>query len=81
MVGLRGKLICQTCIQTDGDVFHEIFGAKPHNVHTMTPKHIQGCDLHEGEFGKVGAIVNWKYTLGKLKFIHNSLNTYSLCTI
>ncbi|KAK1380790.1 hypothetical protein POM88_027534 [Heracleum sosnowskyi] len=27
----------------------------------MTPENIQGCDLHEGEFGKVGSVVIWKY--------------------
>ena len=69
-MGLTGKLICQTCIKTDGDVFHELFGAKPHHVHTMAPKHIQGCDLHEGEYGNVGSIVIWRYTLGKPKKLH-----------
>ncbi|WOG95600.1 hypothetical protein DCAR_0414925 [Daucus carota subsp. sativus] len=45
-MGLIGKLICQTSIN------------KPHR---MAPD-IQGCDLHEGEFGKVGSIIIWKYT-------------------
>ena len=67
-MGLIGKLICQTCIKTDGDVFHEIVSAKPHHMHTMTPQNIQACDLHEGEFGKAGSVVIWKYTVGKLEF-------------
>lgn len=62
-MGLIGKLICQTNIKTDGDVFHEIFGKRPHHVQTMTPENIQGCDLYEGEFGKVGSIVIWKYSI------------------
>ncbi|XP_017220979.1 kirola-like [Daucus carota subsp. sativus] len=66
-MGLIGKLICQTSIKSDGDVFHEIFGSKPHHVHTMASD-IQGCDLHEGEFGKVGSVITWKYTIdGKAK--------------
>ncbi|KAK1380581.1 MLP-like protein 34-like [Heracleum sosnowskyi] len=60
-MGLMGKLICQTSIKTDGDVFHDIFRTRPHHLHTMTPENIQGCDLHEGEFGKVGSVVIWKY--------------------
>ncbi|KAK1380584.1 MLP-like protein 34-like [Heracleum sosnowskyi] len=62
-MGLIGKLICQTSIKTDGDVFHEIFGTRPHHLHTMTPENIHGCDLHEGEFGKVGSFIIWKYSM------------------
>lgn len=65
-MGLLGKLICQTSIKSDGDVFHELFSSKPHHIHTMASD-IQGCDLHEGEFGKVGSIIVWKFTVGKRK--------------
>lgn len=42
-------------IQTDGDMFHEIYSTGPHHVHIMTPENIKGCDMREGEFGKVGS--------------------------
>ncbi|KAK1380587.1 Kirola [Heracleum sosnowskyi] len=58
-MGLTGKLLCQTSIKS-GDVFYEIFSTRPHHLHTMTPE-IKGCDLHEGEFGKVGSLLIWKY--------------------
>ncbi|MGF2470424.1 hypothetical protein ACQUWT_25675 [Ralstonia pseudosolanacearum] len=29
---------------------------------TMSPDIVQGCDLHEGEFGHVGSIICWTYT-------------------
>nr|ACH72969.1 major latex-like protein [Panax ginseng]4REH_A Chain A, Major latex-like protein [Panax ginseng]4REI_A Chain A, Major latex-like protein [Panax ginseng]4REJ_A Chain A, Major latex-like protein [Panax ginseng] len=62
-MGLTGKLICQTGIKSDGDVFHELFGTRPHHVPNITPANIQGCDLHEGEFGKVGSVVIWNYSI------------------
>ena len=60
-MGLTGKLICQIGIKSDGDVFHELFSTRPHHVSNITPANVQGCDLHEGEFGKVGSVVIWNY--------------------
>ncbi|KAK1380793.1 Kirola like [Heracleum sosnowskyi] len=62
-MGLIGKLICQTSIKTDGDVFHEICSSRLHHVHTMSPENIHSCDLHEGEFGKVGSIFYLNYNI------------------
>ncbi|CAA0831230.1 MLP-like protein 28 [Striga hermonthica] len=28
----------------------------------MSPAHIQNCDLHEGDWGKVGSVIFWNYT-------------------
>ena len=56
-MGLTGKLICQTGIKSDGDVFHELFSSRPHHVENITP-----ANLHEGEFG-VGSVVIWNYSI------------------
>ncbi|KAK6134203.1 hypothetical protein DH2020_032059 [Rehmannia glutinosa] len=61
-MGLKGKLISAMDIKSDGDVFHELFREKPHHVSGMSPDHVQNCDLHEGEWGKVGSIICWNYT-------------------
>ncbi|KAK6157591.1 hypothetical protein DH2020_011839 [Rehmannia glutinosa] len=61
-MGLKGKLISQIDIKSDGDVFHEIFREKPHHVAGISPDHVQNCDLHDGEWGKVGSIICWDYT-------------------
>ncbi|KAK6157592.1 hypothetical protein DH2020_011840 [Rehmannia glutinosa] len=61
-MGLKGKLISAMDIKSDGDVFHEIFRDKPHHVSGMSPDHVQNCDLHDGEWGKVGSIICWNYT-------------------
>ncbi|KAE8690873.1 putative Major latex protein [Hibiscus syriacus] len=34
---------------------------RPHHVHHTSFDKVQGCDLHEGEFGKPGVIICWKY--------------------
>ncbi|CAK9152124.1 unnamed protein product [Ilex paraguariensis] len=56
-----GKLVSETEIKSDGDVFHEIFRYRPHHVFNMSPI-VQGCDLIEGEFGTVGSVIRWRYT-------------------
>ncbi|KAK4479147.1 hypothetical protein RD792_014658 [Penstemon davidsonii] len=61
-MGLTGKLVAAIEFRAGGDVFHELFTHKPHHVSTTTPEKIQSCDLHEGEFGKVGSVLFWRYT-------------------
>ncbi|XP_052205589.1 kirola-like [Diospyros lotus] len=56
------KLVHQVPIKSDGDVFHEIFKERPHHISNMSPAHIQGCALHEGDWGKVGSVTFWSYT-------------------
>ncbi|KAK8529194.1 hypothetical protein V6N13_102126 [Hibiscus sabdariffa] len=36
---------------------------KPHHLNRTCDDKIQGCDLHEGEWGEVGTIINWSYVL------------------
>lgn len=64
-MGLTGKLFAQVEIKSDGDLFHHLFRHKPHHLSKISPKHVQSCDLHEGEFGKVGSVIFWKYVHGK----------------
>ncbi|XP_073154251.1 kirola-like [Henckelia pumila] len=61
-MGLIGKLIAETEFKAGGDVFHDLFKQKPQHISTASPDKVQGCDLHEGEFGKVGSIICWRYT-------------------
>ncbi|XP_074262933.1 MLP-like protein 43 [Silene latifolia] len=62
-MGVTGKLEVEVDIKASGDVFHELLGKRPHHVSNMVPDHIHGCDLHEGEFGELGSILKWDYTL------------------
>uniref|UniRef100_A0A5B6Z9M4 Bet v I/Major latex protein domain-containing protein n=1 Tax=Davidia involucrata TaxID=16924 RepID=A0A5B6Z9M4_DAVIN len=61
-MGLTGKIVSQTEIKSDGDVFHEIFRSRPHHISDMSPDNIQGVDLHEGDWGTVGSVICWNYT-------------------
>ncbi|XP_059649548.1 kirola-like [Cornus florida] len=58
---LSGKLVSQTEIKSGGDVFHDLFKTKPHHISNITPGLIQGCDLHEGDWGTVGSVISWNY--------------------
>ncbi|CAI9096012.1 OLC1v1032072C1 [Oldenlandia corymbosa var. corymbosa] len=56
------KMVSSIEIKSDGDVFHEIFRDRPHHISNMSPTYIQGVDLHDGDWGKVGSIIFWNYT-------------------
>ena len=60
-MSLMGKVEGETEIKASAKDFHEIFSCKPHHVSGHSPDNIQGCDLHEGEWGKPGSIVYWNY--------------------
>ncbi|GAB4828755.1 hypothetical protein Ancab_040611 [Ancistrocladus abbreviatus] len=60
---LKGKLIAEFELRSSGDLFHEMFSSKPHHVKHISPHHIQGCDLHEGQFGTQGSVISWNYAI------------------
>ncbi|AAD55504.1 Unknown protein [Arabidopsis thaliana] len=70
---LVGKLETEVEIKASAKKFHHMFTERPHHVSKATPDKIHGCELHEGDWGKVGSIVIWKYvhdgklTVGKNK--------------
>ncbi|KAE8667197.1 hypothetical protein F3Y22_tig00112429pilonHSYRG00007 [Hibiscus syriacus] len=67
---LSGKL--EFDVETDAtpEQFHHIWAHRPHHVHHTNSEKVQSCDLHEGEFGKPGAKIFWKYALdGKPKTV------------
>ncbi|KZV31390.1 MLP-like protein 34-like [Dorcoceras hygrometricum] len=61
-MGQRGKLTAEIEYRSGGDVFHELFRFKPHQISSISPDKVQGCDLHEGEWGTAGSKIFWKYT-------------------
>ncbi|AEE35121.1 MLP-like protein 28 [Arabidopsis thaliana] len=64
---LVGKLETDVEIKASAEKFHHMFAGKPHHVSKASPGNIQGCDLHEGDWGQVGSIVFWNYVHGKGK--------------
>ncbi|VVA94863.1 unnamed protein product [Arabis nemorensis] len=62
---LVGKLETEVEIKASAEKFHHMIAGRPHHVSKATPGKIQGCELHEGDWGKVGSIVIWNYVHGK----------------
>ena len=71
-MSLTGKMVRQVAVKSNGDVFHEIFRHRPHHISNMSPGNIQGCDLHEGNWGTVGSVICWNYTHGT-KFLRSNI--------
>ncbi|KAL5763251.1 hypothetical protein ACOSP7_019515 [Xanthoceras sorbifolium] len=60
-MSLIGQLETDVEIKAPADKFHDVFSCRPHHISNVTPEKIQGVDLHEGEWGKVGTIICWNY--------------------
>ncbi|KAL4324665.1 hypothetical protein GQ457_11G006350 [Hibiscus cannabinus] len=60
---LVSKLEVNVEIKASPDRFHDMITNKPDHVHRASYDKVQGCDLHQGEWGKVGSIIIWDYVL------------------
>ncbi|OMO99731.1 hypothetical protein COLO4_13128 [Corchorus olitorius] len=49
-------------IKASAQQFHDMFWTRPHHVSNACDDKIHGCELLEGDWGNVGAIVLWHYT-------------------
>ncbi|KAF2594787.1 hypothetical protein F2Q70_00045227 [Brassica cretica] len=67
---LLGKLEAYVEIKASAEQFHNMFTARPHHVSKASPGYIQGCELHEGDWGKPGSIIFWNYFHGKLTLLY-----------
>ncbi|TQD90093.1 hypothetical protein C1H46_024331 [Malus baccata] len=63
-----GKLEADVEIKASAAKFHEMFTHKPHHISNASNRNIQGCDLHEGDWGTVGSVVYWNYFHGHEKW-------------
>ncbi|KAL5553457.1 hypothetical protein UlMin_040858 [Ulmus minor] len=61
MSSLFAKLEKDVEIKAPADKFHHMFRNIPHHISNAAGERIQGCDLHEGDFGTVGSVVIWNY--------------------
>ncbi|GAB4828761.1 hypothetical protein Ancab_040616 [Ancistrocladus abbreviatus] len=60
---LKGKLIAEFELRSSGDLFHEMLSSSKHQLKDVIPQHIQGYEVHEGQFGTPGSVIFWNYTL------------------
>ncbi|XP_068333063.1 MLP-like protein 31 [Pyrus communis] len=56
-----GKVEADVEIKASAAKFHEMFTHKPHHISNVSNSNIQGCDLHEGDWGTIGSVVYWNY--------------------
>ncbi|KAL0003971.1 hypothetical protein SO802_011532 [Lithocarpus litseifolius] len=67
-MSLFGKVEADVEIKAPAEKFHEIISCRPHHISNVSPGKIQGCALHEGEWGNEGSVINWDYVQdGKAK--------------
>ncbi|WJZ80512.1 hypothetical protein VitviT2T_000426 [Vitis vinifera] len=66
-MGLVGKLEAEILILAPADKFHEVWGGRPHHMSSVSPGKVQKVDLHEGDWGNVGSVIEWSYVIGKLQ--------------
>ncbi|XP_022956032.1 MLP-like protein 43 [Cucurbita moschata] len=62
-MALYGKLETNVKIKASAQKFHEILHQRPHHISNICSDKIQGVELHEGEWGKAGTILDWRYVL------------------
>ncbi|XP_022155190.1 MLP-like protein 43 [Momordica charantia] len=60
-MSLKGKLEADVEISASASKFHEMFHKKPHHISNASVDKIQDCQLHDGDWGKVGSIICWNY--------------------
>ncbi|CAN0920963.1 MLP-like protein 31 [Linum grandiflorum] len=58
---VKGKLEAQFGIRLAAKEFHDIFSGRPHHVSNMAPTKIKNCAMHQGDWGKKGAVIVWDY--------------------
>ncbi|KAL8489778.1 hypothetical protein ACS0TY_025600 [Phlomoides rotata] len=63
MASLPNKLIAQVAFKAGGDIFHDIVANGPQQLTEATPTTVQGCLLHQGNFGTNGSVIQWNYSV------------------
>uniref|UniRef100_A0A7N0UFA9 Bet v I/Major latex protein domain-containing protein n=1 Tax=Kalanchoe fedtschenkoi TaxID=63787 RepID=A0A7N0UFA9_KALFE len=48
---LVGKLEDSVEIKSNAGDFHDVFSCRPHHISNVSPDNIQGCGMHEGDWG------------------------------
>ena len=77
-MSLVGKVEADVEIKAAPEKFHELFSSRPHHISNVSPGKIQGCALHEGDWGKEGTVVFWDYVHGDRKSTRLNSSHYGL---
>ncbi|KFK44400.1 hypothetical protein AALP_AA1G252500 [Arabis alpina] len=58
---LFGEFELEFEIKAPAAKFYDMYAGRPHHVAKATPRNVQACELHDGEWGTVGSIIFWNY--------------------
>ncbi|KVI05459.1 Bet v I domain-containing protein [Cynara cardunculus var. scolymus] len=61
-MALTGKLIAHVEMNSGGRVLHDLLRHNPHDIASICPHKVHGCDLVSGQRGAVGSTILWHYT-------------------
>ncbi|KAG6599890.1 MLP-like protein 31, partial [Cucurbita argyrosperma subsp. sororia] len=60
-MSLLGKVEADIEMKAPASKLFEIIHKNPHHLSNVSGDKVEGVKLHEGEWGKVGSIINWNY--------------------
>ncbi|XP_038892969.1 MLP-like protein 31 [Benincasa hispida] len=60
-MSLAGKVEAHVEMKAPASKLHEIITKRPHHISNVSGDKIQGCRLHQGDWGQVGSIIYWNY--------------------
>lgn len=60
-----GKLETIVEVKAPAAKIHEVFSCRPHIVTIRSPESVESCELLEGERGKPGRVICWRFCRGK----------------
>lgn len=63
-MGLKGKLIASKEVKCGENLIHDLFLTNSHHLPYISPSKISHMEIHEGEIGKVGTVMNCKHNEG-----------------
>ena len=64
-MALHGKIETTLELKSSAEKFYKVWRSQSFHVPKHASKHIQGVDIHAGDWETVGSIRIWQYTIGK----------------
>jgi|UniRef100_A0A2N9FPE9 hypothetical protein len=62
-MALQGKVGTEIEIKASPDKYYNVFKSTAYHVPNAAPDHIQGVEVHEGDWETHGSVKIWKYTV------------------
>jgi hypothetical protein len=69
-MSLFGKVEGDVEIKAPAEKFHEVLSGRPHHISNVCPDKVQGCALHEGDWGNEGSVIYWDYVHRNLGILY-----------